>query len=93
MPRTEQEKREFELQCYGCTEQDLEEELNEMFGEKDPTFYAVCILSDVQELMARVADGGMNMEQNQRALERARMYVNKAKWFCRYEANHKREAI
>lgn len=79
MLRTEQEKREFELQCYGCTEEDMENELNEMFGKRDPSFYAVCILSDVQELMTIATP---------EALERARKYVNKAKWFCRYEANH-----
>lgn len=88
MPRTEQEQKDFELQCYGCTEQDMENELNEMFGKRDPSFYAVCILSDVQELMAQASEDHWVAK---RALEKARKLVNKAKWFARYEG--KKEAI
>lgn len=98
MPRTESEQKAWEQQCYGCTVADLEVMYEREVGKgRDATFYAVCILSDVQHLMAEVAELDdaceVRNEKTKVLLEIARQYVNKAKWFCRYDARKREEAV
>ncbi len=68
----EQERRKWQLQCYGCTEADLKQmvaDAKEWCTE--PTMLAMSILSDAQELLA------MDSVVNE---DRVRQYMNRAKW-------------
>ena len=85
MARTIEEQKEWDINCYGCTQVDLQEEYDNMFGKKDAGFYAVCILSDVQVLMEQAIDDDWHKVE---LLEKARKYVNKAKWFATYDSKH-----
>lgn len=66
--QTTLEKNKCQIQMYGKTENELDEELQNSFS-KDPLFYSICILSDVQACI----------EQGEK--ETARKWVNKAKYF------------
>jgi hypothetical protein len=68
--RTEEEQREWQLQAYGCSEEDLWKSVQRSFGWPGATRTSIVtsILSDVQEEIAR----GLN--------ETARQELNCAKW-------------
>lgn len=70
MPYTPEERRQIELQMFGMTREQLVSEKPKFYK---PSMYAMSILSDVQELLARKPDS--------RQLERARQWINKAKFW------------
>lgn len=67
--QTTLEKNKYQIQMYGKTENELDEELQNSTCFNDPLFYAFCILSDVQECIL--------IGQK----ETARKWINKAKYY------------
>ena len=66
MPLTQEQKNEFDMNCYGMLRGRLAEAVDTAIG--DPTMVAMSMLSDAQECIER----GMG--------ENARKLINQAKW-------------
>ena len=77
----EMSKKEWEMQCYGCSEAALLEALEDAF---DPVMLATSILSDAQELISG--------EFGKPDTERARKYMNRAKFILFNAKRNEREA-
>lgn len=75
MPRTPQEQLDWELQCYGCTSDDLKAYVEGSIG--GPQMMAMSILSDAQEHLHMATN--MNGD-NSGHIETARQFMNRAKY-------------
>lgn len=72
---------DFEKQCYGCTEAALDAAMDDAF---DPLMLAMSILSDAQEVISG--------EFGDPDTERARKYMNRAKYIMSRLMQDAREA-
>lgn len=70
---------DWELQCYGCREDELRRATDLSNQVTMPSMIAMSILSDAQEKLQAIEDGH-SKEYDGNRLEEARQYINRAKW-------------
>jgi hypothetical protein len=68
-----------ELDMFGCSIEALRAAYADSFTMAGPALLVMSILSDVQEIMASVAEGDSSGATGER-LELARQYINRAKF-------------
>lgn len=73
------EQQEFDMQCYGCSQAELDEimEDNKFFG---PQMLVASLLSDAQHMISTDLNGEDN-DVSMRRANVARQYMNRAKYY------------
>lgn len=83
--RNKQEQKQWEMQAYGMTKEDMENEFAQSLVP-DSSFYAICILSDVQEILESIKrtedfqDIDMNAEHARKLINKAKYMINRNKY-------------